>query len=312
MNNLNVDTYQLQDQELTKHFNFDDADVIIRAKTASFRVHTFYLGHVSPIFKDMFSLPHTHQKDSRAAGLPIVEVTEDAKPFRDFLALIYHSTHLIDIDLDDVGTLYSILLIVRKYSAEGLRAQLLNRLEQRVGADPVRTFAIACRVAAPEVAKYAARQALNMDFDDLFRMDIQEVNQLRAKTYRKLLCYHKKCGESVSQFIRGYTAQLQPIVDLVRVGGLQQTELCYAEWRGPFFLAIEPDPKLPTPFRFLKTAELVQRLVDTWKSGCCIHCTGGAEDDVYGVVERFERELEYTVNKVRLSPLDYYSYTPSS
>jgi len=142
---------------LSIDFCADDADMIIRAAgTLDFRAHKFILSLVSPVFKDMFTVPQppTDTPDT----LPHVGVDESADTWEYILRTIYPMPHPIIDDLDD---LESLLLAAKKYEMKPLIDVHKNGLENLtfVQEDPLRLYAIACACGLEDQAKSVARNS---------------------------------------------------------------------------------------------------------------------------------------------------------
>ena len=142
---------------LSIDFCADDADVIIRAAgTLDFRAHKFILSFVSPVFKDMFTVPQppTDTPDT----LPHVDVDESADTWKNILRTIYPMPHPIIDDLDD---LESLLLAAKKYEMQPLIDVHKKGLENMtfVQEDPLRLYAIACACGLEDQAKSVARNS---------------------------------------------------------------------------------------------------------------------------------------------------------
>ena len=195
----------LQNPELTRPFNFDDADIIIRARGADFRVNRSLLSLTSSVFRNVFplSLPRDRTTTNPQDPLPIIDVGEDAQTMHDILSL----TYLDDpqhVNLDDFATLHRLSLAARKYSMDNIKLLLRVSLQIKTVEYPIRAFAIACNARLPDVARNAARMSLSFDYGDISTMDFPELCHLRASSMRKLLAYHKRCGEVASQVVHNH------------------------------------------------------------------------------------------------------------
>ncbi|KAK7692544.1 hypothetical protein QCA50_004174 [Cerrena zonata] len=195
-------------EQLAAPFQFDDANVIIRAGGVDFPAHRFILSRASPVFKDMFSLPSN--PTATQESLPVIEVEEDAQTIHDILSLLYFSSN-DDPVCDSLSDLQSILLAARKYSMDKIQARFARPLGVKAKEDPIRVFTLACKVDLPEVARAAAVQLLTWDFATLATCDIEEFARNRTQTLLKLLRYHRNCAEvglgtitSLSKASHGY------------------------------------------------------------------------------------------------------------
>jgi len=142
---------------LSTDFCADDADVIIRAAGAlDFRVHKLVLSLISPIFKDMFTIPQppTNTPDT----LPHVDVDESADTWGTILRITYH---LPNPTTDDLGDLESLLLAAKKYELKFILDSHQGIFKDRgfIQRDPLHLYAIACACGFEDQAKYVARNA---------------------------------------------------------------------------------------------------------------------------------------------------------
>ena len=143
---------------LSTDFCADDADVIIRtAGTLDFHAHKVILSLVSPIFKDMFTLP---QSPSVTPGtLPRVDVQDSAKAWELILRTIYPT--LPNPPIDTLDDLESLLFAAQAYEMQPVIEAHKKAFEHRafIEADPLRLYAIACACGFEDQATYVARNA---------------------------------------------------------------------------------------------------------------------------------------------------------
>ncbi|KAK7692549.1 hypothetical protein QCA50_004179 [Cerrena zonata] len=188
-------------RSMTGPFQFDDADVIIRARLGDvdvdFPAHKLILSHASSMFNDMFSIPCSHTTSEE--GNPTIEVAEDAQTIHDILSWIY--SYGDNVPFDDFPTLHRLVLGMRKYSMPNLRVILAETLRAKAVEDPLRVFAIACHAELPRIAQIVATHVLKWEFVAIGTSNIPEFNQLRARTMCKLLRYHQECGRVASETI---------------------------------------------------------------------------------------------------------------
>jgi hypothetical protein len=143
---------------LSTDFCADDADVVIRAAGAlDFRAHKIILSLISPVFRDMFTLP---QPPSDAPStLPTVDVHDSPKAWENILRTIYPTQPNPTIDtLDD---LESLIFAAKVYEMRSVIEAHKKVLEHRefVEKDPLRLYAIACACGFEDQATYVARNA---------------------------------------------------------------------------------------------------------------------------------------------------------
>jgi len=140
--------------QLSTVFCADNANVVIRAAGArDFRTHKVILSLVSPVFKDMFTLPQP-----ASDTLPHVDVQESPETWSNILHTIYPMPNPTIDDLDD---LESLLLAAGKYEMQfviDVHKKLFENLEF-IKEDPLRLYGIACACGFEDRAKYVARNA---------------------------------------------------------------------------------------------------------------------------------------------------------
>ena len=142
---------------LSTDFCADDADFIIRAAgILDFRVHKSILSLVSPIFKDMFSIPQPPPDTPHAP--PRIDVQESARAWEIILQTIYPMPNPIIENLDD---LESLLLAAKKYEMQYVIDSHAASFTHRpfLQDNPLRLYAIACACGSDDQAKYVARNA---------------------------------------------------------------------------------------------------------------------------------------------------------
>ena len=144
---------------LSTVFCANDTDVVIRAAgTRDFRAHKLVLSLVSPIFKDMFTVPQP--PNDNTGTLPHVDVDESAETWENILRAIYHIPNSA-IDNPDLDDLESLLLTAKKYEMQFIVDSHKKSFKNLafIQQDPLRLYAIACACGLDDQAKYVARNA---------------------------------------------------------------------------------------------------------------------------------------------------------
>ena len=144
---------------LSTTFCTDDAEVIIRAEGAlDFHVHKCILSFVSPVFKDMFTIP---QPPTDAPGvLPHVDVQDPPEVWENILRTIYPMPNPT-IGIDNLDGLESLLLTAKKYEMKFVidsHKKYFGKWEF-IRREPLHLYAIACASGLEEQAKYVASHA---------------------------------------------------------------------------------------------------------------------------------------------------------
>ena len=184
-------------------FDAPDGDIILRAlgpPARDFRAHKLILSLASPIFKDMFSLPHPNSDPSSVAGLDIVEVTDPPHALDLILRMIYpFAPPSFDGNLD---TLVKCLVIADKYEIKGAKARLYNVLAQSAVIEPLRVYAIASRFGFTRIADSASRHTLTTVHLPGITELPDDFDYVPSNEYHKLVRYHASYLEEVAGVIK--------------------------------------------------------------------------------------------------------------
>jgi len=68
----------------------DDGNVVLEAEDTQFKVHRSVLCRHSPVFRDMFTMPHVGgEGDSVVEGCPVVRLQDSAQDLKYLLLALY-------------------------------------------------------------------------------------------------------------------------------------------------------------------------------------------------------------------------------
>ncbi|KAJ7463493.1 hypothetical protein B0H11DRAFT_1922938 [Mycena galericulata] len=198
---LDIDT--LTPPVFTPAFPFDNtskADAIVRSSDgADFYVHRAILALVSPVFRDMFSLP---QPES-SPDTPIIPVQEDAVVLDRALRFFYPGAQSVAATLNELRDIIQIL--VAKYDMQCVVPAAKTRLETHLAEKPVAVYAIAFNHQWKDVALKAARESLKLPLRVVNSEAPPELRDIPASAYHNLLYYHSLCAsaaKSVTEALR--------------------------------------------------------------------------------------------------------------
>ncbi|KAL6300885.1 hypothetical protein BKA93DRAFT_800099 [Sparassis latifolia] len=183
-------------------FDNPAANVILRSSdNIDFCVHSVILSEASPFFKDMFSLQQPlvdHTKpdglDEYRDGRPVIVVGEDSRTLDSLLRLCYPIT---DPELKELTEVRAVLEAALKYQMEQATAIAAKALRTFAHGEPLRIWAIACRLRLEVEARYAAGLSLAQPISGEFPEEMQE---LTAGPYFRLLRFHRLKGEVGDNF----------------------------------------------------------------------------------------------------------------
>ena len=176
-------------------FNWPDGDVILRAAHGSdsrdFRVHKIFLSFASPVFKDMFQIPQPSSATSN--NLPIIDIVDQPRAVDLVLRFIYPSSLPI---VDDLTIISEALSFADKYDVEVARSRLRPSLMGFAKTDPMRVYAIACRLGFEEEMKIASSYTTSIHLPGLPQLP-DEFKTIPATEYHRLILLHAKYRSEV-------------------------------------------------------------------------------------------------------------------
>jgi hypothetical protein len=182
--------------ESDEMFNWPDADVILRAThgtdSRDFRVHKAFLSFSSPIFKDMFKLPQPSPTASN--GADVIDVADPPRPLELILRFIYPSA--ASPVVGDLSLLQEALIIADKYDIEVARLRLRSSLKRFARSEPLRTYAIACRLGFEDEMKIASSHTTSIHLPGLTQLP-DEFGSIPATEYHRLILLHSEYRKEV-------------------------------------------------------------------------------------------------------------------
>jgi len=178
-------------------FSWPDGDVILRAthgtESRDFRVHKVFLSFSSPIFRDMFKIPQPPL--AAPNGVDVVDVTDPPRALELILRLVYPSANSPIID--DLTTLSEALVLADKYDIEVARSRLRSSFREFAKTEPLRTYAIACRLGFEDEMKIASSHTTSIHLPGLAELP-DEFKLIPATEYHRLILLHSRYRKCVA------------------------------------------------------------------------------------------------------------------
>ena len=176
-------------------FNWPNADVILRAThgtdSRDFRVHKLFLSFASPVFNDMFKLP---QPSSETSTVDVIDVADPPRVLELVLRFIYPSTDPPAIN--DLTLLSEVLVLVNKYDIKVARSRLQSPLLEFAKTEPLRVYAIACRLGFEDEMKIASLHTTSIHLPGLTQLP-DEFRSIPATEYHRLILLHSEYRKEV-------------------------------------------------------------------------------------------------------------------
>ena len=280
---------------LSATFCADDADVVIRAAgTRDFRVHTPILSLVSPVFRDMFTLP---QPPDILGTLPRVDVNESAETWETILRTIYPIPNPVITTLHELESLF---LAAMKYEIRSIVDIHKKCLENMafIQQEPLRLYAIACSCGLIYQAKYVARNA-----ELLTVMKCADAGDLRGLT---VASYH-----NLVSFLVRRDNQWHQALSWARVPDCSRCS-CYKHDVDELYASIKKNLKVARFSGvevFLKASEVRSR---SHRSGCGVGNCPVGDSEIKGFIERAIEERERSCDEFVPGPLVPGVFVPYS
>jgi hypothetical protein len=196
-------------------FNWPDGDVILHATHGTegrdFRVHKVFLSFSSPVFKDMFKIPQPSSPASN--GVDIVDVTDPPRALELVLRFVYP---FVDSPvINDLTILSEALVVADKYDIEVARSRLRPSFKGLATTEPLRAYAIACRLGLEEEMKIASSHTTSIHLPGLAELP-PEFKFIPATEYHRLILLHSRYRKEVETVAH---SAMRPAVTRGGLGG---------------------------------------------------------------------------------------------
>ncbi|KAG2103127.1 uncharacterized protein F5147DRAFT_762403 [Suillus discolor] len=198
---------------------FDDhnCDIILRsADGVDFHVYKLILSLMSPVFKDMFSLPQPEsESQSDVSSVPIINVIEGSTTLESLLLLCYPAATPTFRSLDDAKV---VMKAASKYDMQAALSRAGDlAMAQFFPNNFLELYALSCQFGWQHHAQTAATRALKIK--DLGRPSngFHGLQDISGADYHRLLAYHYQCG-IIAQKVRSSISWLESSYMAIRNG----------------------------------------------------------------------------------------------
>lgn len=172
-------------------YDFDDADIVLRTpRSKGFRVHKTVLSVASPVLRTLIAEAPKAPSEDEKGELPEIDVDDAPEDLDLLLRLIYPITP--PPKFEDFDALSRAFAILQKYKVEGAQGLLKPILVSPsfLASDPVRVYALACRMGFKEEAEVSAPPAAAADFTTAIRAE--DLRKMNGVDYHRLVVLSKE------------------------------------------------------------------------------------------------------------------------
>ncbi|KAG2345764.1 hypothetical protein BDR05DRAFT_997863 [Suillus weaverae] len=190
----------------TAPFDNPDSDIILRSTTDRVDFHTFkfILSLMSPMFKEMFTLPQNGLQ-SGISSVPVIPVAESSATLESLL-LHYHPAATPKA-FSSFSHAVAVMQAAKKYDMQVVFSRAVDRVFTQFIPDHVlELYALFCQFGWQDHAQMAATRAL--EIKDLGRPShvFKGMRNITAFDYHRLLAYHQECGAAAQQVAKSLSS----------------------------------------------------------------------------------------------------------
>ena len=171
--------------------DFDDADIVLRTpRSKGFRVHRSVLSVASPVLRALVAEAPKISPEDEKVELPEIDVDDAPEDMDLLLRLIYPITP--PPKFEDFDSLSRAFAILQKYKVEGAQGLLKPILVSPsfLSSDPIRVYALACRLGFKEEAEVSVPLAAATDFTTAIRAE--DLRRMSGIDYHRLVVLSKE------------------------------------------------------------------------------------------------------------------------
>ncbi|KAJ7103974.1 hypothetical protein B0H15DRAFT_942012 [Mycena belliarum] len=173
----------------TAPFTAPNGDVILRSSDgADFHVYRAILSLVSPVFRDMFSMPQPESEPP----IPVIPVQEDAAILGKALRFIYPGMEPTIASAAELRDIFDVL--ISKYDMQTIIPTAKRDLERLIIDQPLAVYSVAVTHRWMDLALAAAKGSLKLRLRVADKPAPPELLYISATAYHNLLHYHHRCG----------------------------------------------------------------------------------------------------------------------
>ncbi|KAG2345765.1 hypothetical protein BDR05DRAFT_1057954 [Suillus weaverae] len=190
-------------------FDNPDGDIILRSTTdrVDFYLFKAILSLISPVFKDMFTLPQ-NDLQSGVSSIPVIPVAESSATLESLLLLCYPATTPA---FDSLDIAKAVMETAKKYDMQAVLSRAADlAMSQFLPTHFLELYALSCRFRWQHHAQTAATRSLEIKNLGRPSTEFESMRDITALDHHRLLVYHHACSIA-SQEVGNSLSWLEPI-----------------------------------------------------------------------------------------------------
>ncbi|KAG2042719.1 hypothetical protein BDR03DRAFT_573148 [Suillus americanus] len=191
-------------------FDNPDGDIILHSTPdhVDFYFFKVILSLMSPVFKDMFTLPQ-NGLHSDVLSVPVIPVTESSVTLEALLLLCYPATTPTFHSLDNAK---AVIEAAKKYDMQAVLDRAADlAMSQFLLTHFLELYALSCRFGWQHHAQTAALRALEIKNLGRPSTEFESMRDITALDYHRLLIYHHACSVA-AQAVGNSLSWLEPSI----------------------------------------------------------------------------------------------------